>query len=183
MSIRIGTPDDGGDFCLGRFARRFNKETPLVGELFAGLGAFKTMFDMSKAIQDAHDVATRDRAVIELQKEILSAQMAQAELIERVGGLEKQVAAFEKWDAEKEKYELCKISTDTFAYARKEDTRGAEPSHYICARCYEDRKRSILQRADSAHVFCPECKTKFRFDSAEAAAFRRDLIYGHHNAP
>ena len=52
----------------------------MVGEAIAGLSAVKTAFDMAKALQNIHDTVARDRAVIELQKEILSAQVAQAAL-------------------------------------------------------------------------------------------------------
>ena len=35
----------------------------MVGEAIAGLGALKTAFDMTKTLQNMHDVVTRDRAV------------------------------------------------------------------------------------------------------------------------
>ncbi len=135
----------------------------MVGEFFAGLGAFKTMMDMTKAVQDAHDVATRDRAVIELQKEILSAQMAQAGLIERVGNLEKEVAGFETWAAEKKRYQLKDFGGGTFAHALKPEEANGEPPHKICTACYNKGHKSVLQfshrGADKReyHV-CPTCK-------------------------
>jgi len=51
-------------------------------------------------LQKIHDVTARDRAVIELQKEILTAQAAQATLIETIGDLKKRVAEFETWATE-----------------------------------------------------------------------------------
>ena len=149
----------------------------MVGEAIAGLGAIKTAFDLAKTLKDMNDAAIRNAAVIELQEKILSARDAQTALLERIGALEKEVANFEKWDAEKENYQLSKIAEDTFAYASKPNAHSSEPAHYICARCYQDRKKSILQRADAAHMFCPECKTKFRFDSAEARKFSGPINY------
>jgi len=142
----------------------------MVGEIFAGLGAFKTMMDMTKAVQDAHDIATRDRAVIELQKEILGAQAAQAALIERVSELEKQVAEFEKWETEKEKYQLNEIYPQNFAYAIKPDARGSEPAHLICATCYQNRKKVILQKSSAVHLNCPVCQTRVQFTDLDRPA-------------
>lgn len=138
----------------------------VVAETIAGLGAIKTAFDMTKALKDINDAAIRNAAVIELQEKILSARDAQTALLDRVNLLEKEVASFEKWDTEKEEYELKEIFSRTFAYAIKESARGARPPHLICANCFEDRKKTILQRADAAHLVCPVCKTRIRFDQA-----------------
>jgi hypothetical protein len=142
----------------------------MVGELFGSLSAFKTMFDMAKALRDIHDVTTRDRAVIELQKEILSAQQQQATLIERVRDLEKEVARFETWETEKKRYELKALARGAYAYSLKAEEQGIEPPHYICTACYENCKKSILQIVPSnsarmalgmgATFRCPLCKSE-----------------------
>jgi hypothetical protein len=147
----------------------------VVAETIAGLGALKTAFDMTKALKDIDDRVRFNDARMELQERILEAQQAQATLLERIGDLEKQIASFEKWETEKENYQLVSIYAETMAYARKPSADGSIPPHYICANCYEDRKKRILQRADAAHVFCPECKTRIRFDSDEAKNFRRPI--------
>lgn len=149
----------------------------MLGEAAMGLSALNTAFNMAKGLKDMNDAVIRNGAVIELQENILAAQQAQAALVKRIGDLEKDVAGFEKWDAEKENYQLQQIGPDTFAYANKQNTQGTRPAHYICANCYENREKRILQRADSVHLFCPQCKTKFRFDSVQAADFARKLDY------
>lgn len=134
----------------------------MIGEAFAGLSAIKTAFDMTQGLQSIHDAVARDRAVIELQKEILLAQSAQAALLDRVSQLEKEVARFETWDAEKKRYELKALRVDVFAYMLKPDSRGVEPPHWLCANCYEQRKKSIFQwtpeTAVARRVYrCPAC--------------------------
>src|SRR5215831_2322334 len=62
-----------------------SRRMAMVGELIAGLGAFKTMFDIAKGLKDINDAATRNAAVIELQEKILIAQAQQAALVEHVG--------------------------------------------------------------------------------------------------
>jgi hypothetical protein len=81
----------------------------MVAEVLAGLGAFKTMFDMAKALKDINDAAIRNGAVIELQEQILGAQVAQAALLERVGHLEAEITRFETWETEKQRYTLEKF--------------------------------------------------------------------------
>lgn len=40
----------------------------VVAETIAGLGAFKSMYDMAKALKDINDATVRNGAVIELQE-------------------------------------------------------------------------------------------------------------------
>jgi hypothetical protein len=141
----------------------------MVGEAIAGLSAFKTMFDMAKALQGIHDATARDRAVIELQKEILAAQAAQTALLQRVGELEKQVAGFETWETEKQRYELKKFGNG-FAFVLKADAQPSETPHEICANCYSRGKKSFLAKRPSNLASqtlgtnrayrCPECRAE-----------------------
>jgi hypothetical protein len=82
----------------------------MVAEVFAGLGALKTAFDIARGLKDIDDATRRNAAVIELQEKILSAQQSQSRLIDTVSDLEKQIAEMNAWVAEKERYELRAIS-------------------------------------------------------------------------
>jgi hypothetical protein len=139
----------------------------MVGEIFAGLSSVKTAFDMTKALHDIHDATARDRAVIELQKEILSAQAAQAQLVETVGQLKKRVTELEAWDAEKQRYHLTEIDPGIVCYELKEGMRGSEPPHRLCANCYADGKKRFLQAMQNGpsyfHFRCNSCGEELRF--------------------
>lgn len=137
----------------------------MVGEVFAGLSAFKTMFDLAKRLKDIGDSTTRNAVAIELQEKILTAQTQQAVLIERVGELEARVAEFETWDSDKQRYQLTEYGHGAFAYALKEDMNNGEPPHRICAGCYQKRQISILQPTaelqNRIRVYvCNSCKAK-----------------------
>jgi CII-binding regulator of phage lambda lysogenization HflD len=80
----------------------------MAGELIAGLGALKTAFDIAKTLKDMDSAATRNTAIIELQEKLFAARDAQDALLKRIGDLEKQVANFEAWDTEKERYQLTR---------------------------------------------------------------------------
>jgi len=118
----------------------------VVAETIAGLGAVKTAFDMAKALQSIHETTARDRAVIELQKEILAAQAAQFALLERASDLEKEVAALKAWDAEKQRYKLVDVESGVLAYAPKEGMENGEPAHHLCASCYQTGFKSFLKQ-------------------------------------
>jgi hypothetical protein len=141
----------------------------MPGEILAGFSALKTAFDIAKGLKDIDDAARRNAAIIELQEKLLIAQEAQAALTERVRELEEKVASFERWDAEKERYELKQLirGAPTFAYALKPDAQPPETFHCICATCYQKRLKSILQFLRNAFVggdekilACPVCSTE-----------------------
>ena len=134
----------------------------MISEVFAGVSAFKSMFDLARGLKDLDDAANRNAVAIELQERILAAQMQQTALIDQVGQLEKRVAELEAWDADKQRYELKEIATNQFAYVVREDARGAEPSHKLCANCFNQNQKSILQtetRNPGRHTvfFCQRC--------------------------
>jgi hypothetical protein len=136
----------------------------MVAEIFAGVSSLKAAFDIAKGLKDIDDATRRNAAVIELQEKILSAQEAQASLVERVRALEAEVTSFEKWEAEKEKYEMQSIGWGAFAYVLKPQARGAAPPHWVCPNCFTNKKISIIQFKDRGQDhghFCPACATKF----------------------
>jgi hypothetical protein len=145
----------------------------MVGEALAGLSALKTAFDLAKGLKDITDVANRNAAVIELQEKILTAQSAQASLVERISELEEKVAGFETWDAEKKRYVLTDMGLGTLVYALKDEETSVEHAHCICTACFQHRKRSILQ-PDSEGWYRglkrPECKTFFKTEMMSFSA-------------
>jgi hypothetical protein len=140
----------------------------MPGEVLAGLSALKTAFDLAKGLKDIDDATRRNAAIIELQEKLLIAQETQAALTERVRELEEKVVSFERWDAEKERYELKQLihGGPTFAYSLKPEAEPSEVFHCICATCYQRRIKSILQfagnvvRSNERVLACPVCDTK-----------------------
>jgi hypothetical protein len=117
----------------------------MAGEVFAGLSAFKSMYDTAKALKEMNDATIRNGAVIELQEKILSAQAEQAELIETVGKLKSRVAELEAWDADKQRYKLTDLGRGMSVYSLKEGMENGEPPHRLCAACYNEGHKSIMQ--------------------------------------
>ena len=150
----------------------------MATEIIAGLGIFKSMLDTAKGLKDLNDAATRNAAVIELQEHILTAQAQQTALTEHISELEKKVARFEAWEAEKQRYELKDYGGGTFAYALKEAETKGEPSHRICAACYQKGHKSILHNKGGSYsgrekYFCPECNKDFMFGNYQPTTIGR----------
>ena len=138
----------------------------MVAEVYGGIAAFKAALDITKTLKDIDNAARRGVAVIELQEKITTAQSAQASLVEEVDKLKKQVAEFETWDREKQRYKLQQIYTGGFAYVLKTEEGFGEEPHSICVYCYEHRTRSILQRSRNAQgratMKCFACHSEVR---------------------
>ncbi|MEP3525220.1 MAG: hypothetical protein ABJN24_07310 [Hyphomicrobiales bacterium] len=154
----------------------------MVAEAIAGLGALKTALDLTKGLKDINDAALRNSAVIELQEHILSAQQEQFALSEHVRQLEKQIAEFEAWEHEKTRYELKELEPGNFAYALKEGMGEVEPAHYLCASCYSNGRKEILQGNTSCYglriIRCGNCKAEIKHSKGPPAqSFNSQVIY------
>ena len=132
-------------------------------ELMGGLSALKTAFDLTKGLKEIGDAASLNSAVIELQEKILTAQQAQATLLSRVGELEEEVANFKTWETDKQRYVLKQVGYNgTLVYEQKEGVEGGEAPHSICPDCYQNARRSILQKVHrspgrSEVLVCQQC--------------------------
>jgi hypothetical protein len=116
----------------------------MVAEIFGSLSAFKTMLDMAKALKDMNDAAVRYGAVVELSEKILSAREAQSEALDRIRELEQEMVKFEDWENEKQRYQLQNLDVGAFVYALKETMSRGEPPHWLCTKCYGERKKGFL---------------------------------------
>lgn len=139
------------------------------------LTSLKAAKDIAQAMIGLRDAAAFQTKVIEFQSKILDAQSgamaAQDErstLLQRISELEKEVAGFKAWDAEKQRYELKAVYPGAFAYVLKADARGTEPPHWLCTSCYQRSKKSFLQNSGRDHdatyslYRCPDCKATIR---------------------
>jgi hypothetical protein len=154
-----------------------------VAAIQALLGSLKSAADLAKGFSTLRDGALVQGKVIELQGVILSAQQSamsaqsdQYMMTERVRQLEKEKAELEAWDAEKARYKLTELPPGVFVYTLKEEAANSEPIHHICARCFGERKRAILQTVSQyggMTVFqCLECKSKLETGVREEIPYR-----------
>ena len=102
--------------------------------------------------------------IFEAQGDALAAQSEQFTLSQRVRDLEAEVANAKAWDAEKQRYQLQEFPTGALAYVLKPEADNGEPPHRLCANCYQEAHKSILQtiaRHSSGEVAeCQRCKSR-----------------------
>jgi hypothetical protein len=135
------------------------------------ISSLKVAGDIAKSLLELKSVSEIQGKVVELQSAILSAQSsalsanaAQSAMVEEIRALKEEVARVKAWESQKQRYTLQSLwDGAAFVYVLKESAKGSEPPHRICAHCYEDGKRSILQQGSEnrfAHLFCPKCGTQ-----------------------
>ena len=144
-----------------------------LASITAAASSLKIAGDIAKGLLDLKVSADVQRKVIDLQCEILAAQSSalaahseQFSMLEEIRSLKEEVARVKAWKETKQRYQLHEPMRGTFVYALKEEGESAEPAHWICATCYENSKRSILQLKSTSHhnnrYFCPSCGTEIR---------------------
>jgi hypothetical protein len=76
--------------------------------------------------------------------------------------LKQQLVRAENWEAEAAKYKLIQLITDSFVYAPNDDQLNTQPYHWLCAHCFQNKQKSLLQRGEKKMrgwiYTCPACK-------------------------
>jgi hypothetical protein len=123
-----------------------------MGSISGLAASLQSAVEIVKALKGVHDAVAIQEKVIELQDAIMAAQSsaleAQADqfrLSSRVRELEEQIAELQDWDVEQQQYELKGLGHGTFAYVPRLETDGSETAYWLCQRCFEDRRKSVLQ--------------------------------------
>ena len=111
----------------------------------------------------AAQVMALNSAVVEAYSRALAAQTAALAQAGRIQELEERIERLERWEREKQRYELTRLNPGVLVYSLKPSKANGEPRHDICARCYEDGIKSILQPEPSAagvKLRCARCTTE-----------------------
>ena len=130
------------------------------------LTSVNTILDVFKSIKEAAEsiVSLRDETLVmgkvgEINSKLIVAQNGifavneeRSALVQRVSALEKELASLKAWEAEKQRYVLVEIALGVVAYAIRDDMRGTEPFHYLCANCFSDGKKAFLQQRISVGI-------------------------------
>jgi Zn finger protein HypA/HybF involved in hydrogenase expression len=149
---------------------------PDMGAVAAMVSSISAATQITKVMLGLRDAAMIQSKVIELNTEILSAQasafaanQAQTALLERIGALEKEIAALKTWEAEKQNYQFAEVSSGVFAYTPKADMEPPKPFHMLCANCYERGEKSTLQATQELRMRrrvhkCPRCQSEYEME-------------------
>lgn len=123
-----------------------------VAAIGGAVSGLKAALDIGKGIQALNtstEVKTKTGelldAVVDARYKLMEAADTQAALLGEIKQLKEQIADFERWDSEKERYQLKAIDTGAFAYMHKPGMEEGEPAIWLCQTCFEKRHKSPLQ--------------------------------------
>jgi len=140
-----------------------------VGSMLSLASSLKAATDIAKTMIGLRDETLFQTKAAELVSLIMSAnssalaaQMEQSTLLQEKRALEEKLVKAENWQHEAKRYALREITPGAFVYALKQEMAEGEPFHTICANCYSDHRKTVLQRSDSVHDSCPHCKAQIR---------------------
>jgi hypothetical protein len=139
--------------------------------LQGAISGLNTLAQTAKGFNDLKTMSEVQTKAIELQSVILSvqsgalaAQSEQSAMLQRISDLEKEIAKVKGWERIKERYELKELTPGLYVWASRSEDNAPEPPHWICVKCYEEGKRSIIQKREghNADTFiCFECRNEF----------------------
>lgn len=138
----------------------------------------KAMVDLGVAQSVKPELAKLNGEILTAQGFALAAQSDQFAMAGRIRDLEEELMRLKAWDAEKQRYELKDLGKGFFAYAPKEGMERGEPLHALCANCFQNGVKSILQCNGSVQVHdrswgCPRCGTSFKSQWSDMPALVR----------
>lgn len=131
----------------------------------ASANAAKEISQSLVTLRDGEMIRSRvfdlTQSLMELQQQLMTAQMEQMQLVEKVQKLENQNAQLQKQADLDSRYELHKFETGAFCYRLKPELNGDQPEHFLCSKCFERGIRSTMHQSKGSYhasLICPECK-------------------------
>ncbi len=107
------------------------------------------------------DVAATKQLVSQLLDRLIQLQAQQVAMQRAVADVAEEQRRLERFQAEAVRYTLKRTDLGAMVYELKDtDTRG-EPPHCICAACYEQQVKSILQPVERNTLGCQRCGGRF----------------------
>jgi hypothetical protein len=146
----------------------------MITEFAAAIQSVKALNDLVKAARELKNFNDFVAAISEVNTKLMEAEAValnalekQLSLTNRIGELEKEIRELKNWDSEAKRYQLAKVGIGVFAYVLKPGMESGEPSHMLCANCFYEGQKSILQVDLSKVKFlneyvCQRCGTHIR---------------------
>ncbi|MEN6630452.1 MAG: hypothetical protein ABFC42_12500 [Sulfuricella sp.] len=124
----------------------------MIAEIQAGYAGTKAALDIAKGIFALKTEVERNQAVIDIQRNVIEAQNALSTAereysasLKRIEALEQEIVRLKDWSGEMERYEARNVSRGAIAYVLKPGMENGEQPHWLCAKCFTDRRKSFLQ--------------------------------------
>lgn len=145
----------------------------MLPEITAAFTGLKMSADAVKTAAKLHNQVEIDLRSSELMDKIWNLNSIMLSLIDRCSMLEnektelkKKIMNYENWENEASRYELKEIDSGVFVYSLKHQQNPSEPHHFLCEKCFNDKKKSILHRTSDTNdetidFYCQSCKSEY----------------------
>ncbi|MGA9365005.1 MAG: hypothetical protein WBW16_11635 [Bacteroidota bacterium] len=152
-----------------------------LSEISTAIASIKVASDIARGIISLNkDVAVNEKAaelvgvIISLQNAMMSMQSDYATLLKAKDDLQHRISEYDDSAKVQLQYKLEEIHRGVFVYSLKAPAPD-HPQHWLCTKCWEDRKKSILQASyhhESAAAYtCPRCNTTVEMQFRSDAGF------------
>jgi len=144
----------------------------MLSEISSLVASSKAAYDIAKGISSLKtDVERNERLsetldiLISVKTNALTVLAICEKLQKEKDDLTQQIINLEKWSETESQYELKDIAPGIFVYSYKHINDSIKPMHWLCTKCYQERKAHIIQLDYEFPVYrryiCPNCKTTF----------------------
>ena len=135
-----------------------------MNEIVAFAAAVSHTVNIAKAVFDTRDATKIGELQLEFTTALLDVAQKQLAVTESYQAtldankkLKQQIEAYERWEQDSQRYQLHQLEPGILVYALKPEHTTTQPAHWLCAACYDDRKKSVLQRESKGSdvLICP----------------------------
>jgi hypothetical protein len=141
----------------------------MIAEIQAGYAGTKAALDIAKGVLALKSETDRNQAIIEIQRHVMEAHRAlfaaeqeYAASLKQIEGLETEIARLKDWSQEMARYEARDVFRGAIAYVMKQGMERGEDPHFLCANCFNNKRKSFLQlkggMGDNTTYGCDACK-------------------------
>lgn len=135
------------------------------------LDGVKTLTNLDGEITDKRQLTDLLALATSSYTKVLEVQALCLSLEHEKEAILKENLKLKDWQQEKANYELHSLAENALVYKIKSDTGASVPTHYLCAACYQNHVKSILQ-ADGHVSFdrklsCHVCKSYVLYRHAD----------------
>lgn len=113
----------------------------------------KTLMDMKSDAETNSKIIALNQIILQIQQQLSEKQDENMRLQEKIKQLDCQIANLTNWDTEKEKYTVFQYPTGAIVYRPKEEG----VIYDLCATCFHNGRKTILQNNGFANRTCPTC--------------------------
>lgn len=140
-------------------------QAKIAYDIAKGINSLNTTVEINMAVSKVLEI------LLSVQGNALAMQSQYQELLKTKNELEQKIVEFETWSETERQYDLKEFAPGVSAYAYKNTSETGDPMHWLCPNCWQDRKKSILQRryhhANSGSYICNRCNKFVQWDNED----------------